>query len=254
MQSSLRQLVQNKVGLLTGAGSGLGRAAALMFAREGGLVVVADLDERGGTETARMIKNDGGHALFVKADVSDASQVQALVRKTIEAFGRFDCAVNSAGIEGDGSNTLECSEMHWKRVIDINLTGLWLCMKYELPAMLECGGGAIVNVSSIAGLKGIAGLPAYVASKHGVIGLTKTAAVEFASSGIRINVVCPGSCRTALTERVLGPELNGLAEATPMRRVASAEEIAASLVWLCSDSCSFMTGAVISIDGGKSAN
>src|SRR6202162_3579324 len=195
--------VKGKVALITGGGSGIGRATAMLFASEGARVVVADYNAEGGERTAKAIKEAGGDAIFHPADVANPGEVETLVRKTIEAYGRLDCAFNNAGIEGQFSSTPECTLENWQRVIAINLSGVFYCMKYEIPQMLKTGGGTIVNTSSIAGLAGIANTAAYTAAKHGVVGLTKTAALEFSSKGIRVNAVCPGFIRTPMVARVM---------------------------------------------------
>ena len=238
-----------KVALVTGAGSGIGRASALTFAREGAKVVVADVVVEGGEETSGMIKRAGGEALFVKADVSQAAEVEALINKTLATYGRLDCAHNNAGIEGAVATTAECTEENWDRIIAINLKGVWLCMKYEIPQMLKQGGGAIVNTASGAGLVGIPRAGAYVASKHGVVGLTKTAALEYAKAGIRVNAVCPGVILTPMVQRL--PELiEGFTAAEPIGRLGKPEEIADAVVFLASPRSSYVTGQVLAVNGG----
>ncbi len=245
--------LDGKVALITGAGSGIGRASALAFAREGAKVAVADIVVEGGEETVRMVKEAGGEAFFIKVDVSNAAEVEAMVNTVVDTYGRIDCAYNNAGIEGRLASTDEYPEDVFDKVIDINLTGVWLCMKYELPHMLKQGGGAIVNTASGAGLIGVAGMSAYVASKHGVVGLTKTAALEYAKSGIRVNSVCPGLIQTPMVERITAdqPQLGeALVAAEPVGRTGKPEEIAESVVWMCSDAASFVTGHAMSVDGG----
>ena len=245
--------LDNKIALVTGAGSGIGRATALVFAREGAKVVVADIVVEGGQETVQQIEAVGGEAIFVKADVSQAADVEALVAKTVETYGRLDCAFNNAGIEGGVKPTIDCTEEEFDRTIAVNLTGVWLCMKYELQQMLSQGGGAIVNTASVAGLVGFPGLPDYVASKHGVVGLTKTAALEYAKSGIRVNAVCPGVIQTPMVERgaQLSPGFDELAVSMePVGRFGQPSEIGEAVVWLCSDAASFVTGHPMVVDGG----
>ncbi len=245
--------LDNKIALVTGAGSGIGRATALVFAREGAKVVVADIVVEGGQETVQQIEAAGGEAIFVKADVSQAADVEALVAKTVETYGRLDCAFNNAGIEGGVKPTIDCTEEEFDRTIAVNLTGVWLCMKYELQQMLSQGGGAIVNTASVAGLVGFPGLPDYVASKHGVVGLTKTAALEYAKSGIRVNAVCPGVIQTPMVERgaQLSPGFDELAVSMePVGRFGQPSEIGEAVVWLCSDAASFVTGHPMVVDGG----
>ena len=245
--------LDGKVALITGAGSGIGRASALAFAREGAKVAVADIVVEGGEETVRMVKEAGGEAFFIKVDVSNAAEVEAMVNTVVDTYGRIDCAYNNAGIEGRLASTDEYPEDVFDKVIDVNLTGVWLCMKYELPHMLKQGGGAIVNTASGAGLIGVAGMSAYVASKHGVVGLTKTAALEYAKSGIRVNSVCPGLIQTPMVERITAdqPQLGeALVAAEPVGRTGKPEEIAESVVWLSSDAASFVTGHAMSVDGG----
>jgi NAD(P)-dependent dehydrogenase (short-subunit alcohol dehydrogenase family) len=245
--------LDGKVALVTGAGSGIGRASALTCAREGAKVMVADIVVEGGEETVQLVKNTGGDASFIKVDVSKAADVEAMVNRVVETYGRIDCAHNNAGIEGQLASTDEYSEEMFNRVIAINLTGVWLCMKYEIPHMLKQGSGAIVNTASGAGLVGVAGMSAYVASKHGVVGLTKTAALEYAKSGIRVNAVCPGLIQTPMVERLTNaqPQLGeALVAAEPIGRTGRPEEIAESVLWLCSDAASFVTGHAMSVDGG----
>ena len=246
-------LLDGKIALITGAGSGIGRASALTFAREGAKVAVADKLVDGGRETVRMVEAAGGTASFIEVDVSDAVSVEAMVNVTVDTYGRLDCAYNNAGIEGQVAPTDSYADDMFDKVIAVNLTGVWLCMKYEIPRLLEQGGGAIVNTASGAGLIGVAGLSAYVASKHGVIGLTKTAALEYAKSGIRVNAVCPGLIQTPMVERLTAdqPQLGeALVAMEPVGRTGRPEEIAESVVWLCSDAASFVTGHAMSVDGG----
>jgi NAD(P)-dependent dehydrogenase (short-subunit alcohol dehydrogenase family) len=203
-----------------------------------------------------MIKKAGGEAIFVKADVSKAAEVEAMVNKAVETYGRLDCTFNNAGVEGVFATTADCTEETWDRVITINLKGVWLCMKYEIAQMLKQGGGTIVNTASVAGLVGGALMPAYVASKHGVVGLTRTAALEYAKSGIRVNAVCPGAIRTPMMERgiALRPEFEGQAlAAEPIGRMGRPEEIAEAVAWLCSEAASFVTGHAMAVDGGMVA-
>src|ERR687888_1767556 len=213
--------VDGKVALVTGGASGIGRATALAFAREGAKLIIADMNEDGGQQTVHLITEKGGEAIFVKTDVSQAVEVQALISKAVETYGRLDCAHNNAGIAGGlRARTADYPEDRWHQVIAVNLTGVWLCMKYEIPQMLSQGSGAVVNTASAAGLVGSRGISAYVASKHGVVGLTKTAALEYAQQGIRVNCVCPGVIQTPMTERVLrDPARQAQITARPMGRV-----------------------------------
>lgn len=249
----MTQQFAGKVAVVTGASSGIGRASALAFAREGAKVVVADVLVEGGEETVRLIQEAGGEAFFVKTDVSNAAAVEALIQKTVETYGRLDYAFNNAGIEGTSAPTAECTEENWDRTLTINLKGVWLCMKYEILQMLKQGGGAIVNTASIAGLVGFQGLPAYSASKGGIVQLTRAAALEYAKAGIRVNAVCPGVIRTAMVERLTGgePEAEvGFVAGEPIGRMGTPEEIAAAVVWLCSDAASFVIGHPLVVDGG----
>jgi NAD(P)-dependent dehydrogenase (short-subunit alcohol dehydrogenase family) len=247
--------VDGKVALVTGGASGIGRATALTFAREGAKLVIADMNEDGGQQTVHMIRENGGAATFVQMDVSQATAVEAMIRKTVETYGRLDCAHNNAGIGSRPRAPLhECTEETWDHVLGINLKGVWLCMKYEIIQMLTQGSGAIVNTASIMGLVGSwTGSGAYNASKHGVVGLTKTAALEYATAGIRVNAVCPGYIRTPLLEATLTsrPEMEEQIVARhPVGRMGRPEEIAEAVVWLCSDAASFVTGHTMTVDGG----
>jgi NAD(P)-dependent dehydrogenase (short-subunit alcohol dehydrogenase family) len=250
--------LDGKVALVTGAASGIGRATALTFAREGAKLVVADMNEDGGQQTVHMITENGSEAMFVQVDVTSASQIEAMISKTLETYGRLDCSFNNAGTEGTTMvSTIDYKEEDWNRVLSINLTGVWLCMKYEITQMLKQGGGAIVNTASVAGLVGSRGAgSAYAASKHGVVGLTKTAALEYAKQGVRVNCVCPGVIRTPMMERMLtrNPELEQqYIAAEPIGRLGLPEEIAESVVWLCSEAVSFVTGHTMTVDGGMVA-
>jgi len=254
--ASMTEQFHSKVALVTGAGSGIGRASAQAFANAGASVVVADVVVAGGEETVQFIKKAGGEATFVQVDVSKASEVEALIRHAVEIYGRLDYAHNNAGIEGAAAGTIDHPEDVWDRVIAINLKGVWLCMKYEIPQMLKQGGGAIVNTASVAGLIGSAGTIAYTASKHGVVGLTRATALEFAKQGIRVNAVCPGVIRTAMVERVMAADPNieaQLIALEPVGRLAAPEEVAQAVIWLCSDASSFITGVPMPIDGGWTA-
>ena len=244
--------LEGKVALVTGGSSGIGRATSLTFAREGAKVVVADVDIEGGDETVRRIRKAGGEAVFVKTDVSKHAEVNALIDKAVQTYGRLDYAFNNAGIEGPTVSTVDHTEEEWDSVIDINLKGVWLCMKYEIPQMLRQGGGAIVNTSSISGLVSNPNMSAYNASKHGINGLTKSAAIEYARAGIRVNAVCPGAINTPMMERVkaLDPRETQTIEQSPAGRMASPEEVAEPVVWLCSDAASFVTGHTMCVDGG----
>ncbi len=248
------ETLEGKVALVTGGASGIGRATALTFAREGAKLIIADMNEDGGQQTVHMITEKGGDATFVQVDVTSATEVEAMISKTVETYGRLDCAHNNAGISSGGQRafTADYPEDRWHQVLAINLTGVWLCMKYEIPQMLQQGGGAIVNTASVAGLVGLPYASAYVASKHGVVGLTKTAALEYAKSGIRVNCVCPGYIETPMTEQGRNdPErMAQMIASEPIGRIGNPEEIAESVVWLCSDAESFVTGHTMTVDGG----
>lgn len=242
-----------KIALVTGGGSGIGRATALRFADGGTRVVVSDISAEAGEQTVELIKEAGGDALFVRANMAEANEVEAMIRRTVDAYGRLDFAHNNAGIEGVKAPIVECSEENWDRVISVNLKGVWLCMKYEIAQMLKNGGGAIVNTSSVAGLTAVRNLPAYVASKHGVSGLTRAAAVEYAASGIRVNAVCPGIIRTPLIERITGGDPKEEAKRVAFAlvgRMGRPEEVAEAVIWLCSERSSFIVGQTIVMDGG----
>jgi NAD(P)-dependent dehydrogenase (short-subunit alcohol dehydrogenase family) len=249
-------LVAGKVALVTGASSGIGRATALAFAREGAKVVVADVTVEGGEETVAQVKKAGGEAIFVKTDVSKAVEVEALVAKAVATYGRLDCAHNNAGIAGNAKTIVDDTEDNWDRILAINLKGVWLCMKYEIAHMLKQGGGAIVNTASGAGLIGVRRGGAYVASKHGVVGLTKTAALEYAKAGIRVNCVCPGPIDTPMLQGIGGSNqvvIERMVAAQPGGRLGKPAEIAEAAVWLCSDAASFVTGLPMPVDGGYTA-
>jgi NAD(P)-dependent dehydrogenase (short-subunit alcohol dehydrogenase family) len=245
--------LEGRVGLVTGGTSGIGRDTALLFAKAGVKVVVAGRREVEGNETVQLVRAAGGEGVFVKTDVSKAAEVDALIQKAVEKFGRLDIAFNNAGIEGVWVPITRQSEDDWDQTIAINLKGVWLCLKYEIRQMLkQGGGGAIVNMASIAGLAGSAGAGAYSASKHGVMGLTKTAALENARSGIRINAVCPGVIETSMAERLFGaPKVHQyVLGCHPIGRFGRPAEIAEAVLWMCSDRASFMTGQSLVLDGG----
>ena len=243
-------LVAGKVALVTGGGSGIGRQACLVFAREGAQVVVCDVAVEGGEETVGQIEQAGGRATFIRADVAQAAEVEALVAKTVETYGRLDCAYNNAGIAGRTARVADDSEQNWERILAINLKGVWLCLKYEIAHMLTQGGGAIVNTASDAGLIGLRRAGAYVASKHGVVGLTRTAALEYAKANIRVNAVCPGPIDTPMLREASERVIDAMATAQPNGRLGQPREIAEAAVWLCSDAASFVTGHPMPVDGG----
>lgn len=250
-------ILDGKVALITGAGSGIGRATSKIFAREGARLVLADVVEAGGIETLAMINNAGAEGIFVRTDVSKSGDVDTVVARAVETFGRLDCAFNNAGIGGSSALTHECSEADWNRVIAINLTGVWLCMKAEITQMLKQGGaGAIVNTSSIMGLTGAIRVPAYTAAKHGVAGLTKAAALEYGRHGIRINAVCPAPIYTPMLMRAFErrPDIEQrYARSEPLKRLGQPEEVGEAVAWLCSDHASYVTGLPMPVDGGYMA-
>jgi NAD(P)-dependent dehydrogenase (short-subunit alcohol dehydrogenase family) len=244
-----------KAALVTGGGSGIGRASALAFAERGAAVTVVDINGDHAAETAKLVEAAGGQARWVECDVTSAADVEAMVNEAAASYGRLDFAHNNAGITGPASLTADYTEDDWDRVIAVNLKSVFLSMKYELPHLIKQG-GAIVNSSSGAGLIGFAGLPAYVASKHGVVGLTKSTALEYAKQGVRVNAICPGSTRTPMLEAYMGgdPSMEKLmASATPLARLATPEEMAAAVMWLCSDAASFVIGVALPVDGGAVA-
>ena len=255
MAGSVAGIVEGKVALVTGGGGGIGRAAALAFAREGARVAVADFVAAAARDTVALINAAGGQAITLIGDVTRADDVRTMVEDTIAAYGRLDCAFNNAGIapyqvDASGKKTADWSEESFDRMIAVNLKGVWLCMKEELPRMQSQGGGAIVNTASIAGLIGLVTSSAYVAAKHGVIGLTKTAALEYADAKIRVNAVCPGFIKTQMTEETMRRRGEAIMAQIPLRRMGEPGEIAEMVVWLCSDRASYVTGASYNVDGG----
>lgn len=253
MDSKLR--FDGKVALVTGAGSGIGRATALAFAREGAKVVVSDRDEMHGIAVSREIAAAGGDARFVRCDVSSGRDVAAMVETAVDSFGKIDCAFNNAGVGGAQGPLADCTDDNWAQVIGVNLSGVFQCMKYELRQMIAAGrGGAIVNNASILGTVGFAGAGPYVATKHAVLGLTKTAAMEYAHANIRVNAVCPAFIETPMLAQAgitTDPKLReAVANMHPMKRMGRAEEVAAAVLWLCDDASSFVTGHPLLVDGG----
>jgi NAD(P)-dependent dehydrogenase (short-subunit alcohol dehydrogenase family) len=246
--------LQDKVALVTGGSRGIGRATALAMAREGARVVVASRGSAEGEDTVRLITAAGGVATFMQTDVTQSTEVVALITQTVKTYGRLDCAFNNAGYEGMRVPTADIPEEDWERTIRTNLTGVWLCMKYAIPQMLKHGGGVIVNMSSVVGHVGLPGIaPALVASHHGIIGLTRQAAVEYARHGIRVNAVCPTVTRTPRFDRVHGgtPEVEAcMAARNPSGRIGESADAAEAVVWLCSDAASFVVGHTLVVDGG----
>lgn len=242
--------LENKVAIVTGAGSGIGKAISLLYSAEGAKVVVSDIDEKGGNETVAQIKGKGAEAIFVKADTSKPLDNEKLVEQTLKAFGALHIAVNNAGIGGPISVVGEYPVDGWEKVISINLSGVFYGLRYQIPAMLSSGGGSIVNVASILGKVGTKGSAAYVAAKHGVIGLTESAALEYASQNIRINSIGPGYILTPLLSTLDEAAMKALVGLHPIGRLGKAEEVAALALWLNSDKASFVTGAYYNVDGG----
>jgi NAD(P)-dependent dehydrogenase (short-subunit alcohol dehydrogenase family) len=240
-----------KTAIVTGASFGIGRATAIAFAKNGAKVIVADIIKD--DETMNSIKDLGGEAVFVECDVANEEDVKKMVQSAINNFGRLDYAFNNAGIEGVAGSTLECTNENWDRTIAVNLTGVWYCMKHQIPEMLKSGSGAIVNCASIAGLVGFPNLPAYVASKHALVGLTKTTALELAKTGIRVNAVCPGVIRTPMIDRFTGKQKEAeqqFISNQPIGRMGEPEEVAQAVLFLCSQNASFITGHAMAVDGG----
>ncbi len=247
----MENIFENKVAIVTGGSFGIGKATAIAFARRGARVVIADWIQDDAVLTE--IKELGGTAIFLRCDVSKSADVSTMISQAVKNFGRIDFAVNNAGIEGQTASSHECTEENWDKTININLKGVWLCIKHEIPVMLKQGKGAIVNIASIAGLRGFPGLPAYVVSKHGIVGLTKTAALEYAKQGIRINAVCPGVIKTAMVDRITGEDKNvekKYKDMEPVGRMGQPQEVAEAIIWLCSDAASFVTGDTMAVDGG----
>jgi len=251
-------MLAGKSALVTGGASGIGRATALVLAREGARVLVADLPGPGAGETARMIQDAGGEALATEANVTVDAEVEAMVAAAVSAWGRLDCAFNNAGIApkavGPGGQRVgDLSRQSWEGMLAVNLTGVWLCMKYELAQMERQGGGAIVNTASIAGLVGLPGSGAYVAAKHGVVGLTKAAAIDHARARVRVNAVCPGYVETPMSAEAMARRGEQIMATVPMKRLGAAGEVAEAVAWLCSDRAAFVTGAAMAVDGGYTA-
>jgi NAD(P)-dependent dehydrogenase (short-subunit alcohol dehydrogenase family) len=249
-------MLENKVALVTGAGSGIGRATALLFAREGARVAVADVDEAGVTETAELIQQAGGDAFAMVCDVTDQIAVNSMVANVVSTYGALHCAHNNAGVEGEYGRTAETTAENFDFTYGVNLKGVFHCLQAEILHMQAHGGGAIVNTASVAGIEGARQLPAYVASKHACMGLTRTAALEYASRGIRINAVCPGPIRTPMIEKIMAanPRMEQpMLQSIPLRRIGEPQDIGEAVLWLCSDRSAYVTGHGLVVDGGMTA-
>jgi len=258
MEGTMTGLLEGKSALITGGGGGIGRATALIFAREGARLAIADAVTDAAEETVALVNKAGGQAIALAGDVTDSVAVAAMVATVVSAYGRIDCAFNNAGIAGyqvgaAGQKTHEWADESFDRMIGVNLKGVWLCMKHEIVRMLAQGGGCIVNTGSIAGLIGLPTSSAYVAAKHGVLGLTKTAALEYATDNIRVNAVCPGYIETKMTEDTMRRRGEQLMQMVPFRRMGRPEEIGEMVLFLCSDRASFVSGACYNVDGGYMA-
>lgn len=250
----MEKIFDGKVAIVTGGSFGIGRASAIAFARRGAKVLIADWIED--QETLKVINSFGGLAQNFKCDVSNESDVRKMVQYAVDTYGGLDLAFNNAGIEGTQGRTHECTQENWDKTINVNLKGVWLCMKYEIPFMLKAGKGVIINNASVAGMVGFPGIPAYVASKHGILGLTQNAALEYAKQGLRVNAICPGVIKTPMIDRFTGNSKEAekqFENLEPVGRLGEPEEIAETVMWLCSDAASFITGDSIAVDGGWTA-
>lgn len=248
--------LDGKIALITGGSSGIGRETAVLFAQHGASLAIADLNPDGGQDTVQLIREAGGTAVFIQTDVAQAAQVENMVNEVMREYGRLDIAFNNAGIEGAPVRTIDVTEAEFDQIMAVNTKGVWLCLKYEIQQMLRQGSGSIINTASVAGLIGAHSMSAYAASKHAVVGLTRTAAVEYARKGIRINAVCPAIIRTAMVERAIAqlPQLeHGAIQNNPSRRLGNPNEVAQAVLWLASDASSFTTGATLTVDGGLTA-